>query len=97
MKKLLAVLLGLALVITMAACGGGSALRGTYTDASGMVSQSFSGGKLTTNMGGWIVESTYELKDGVMVITDADGEVTQAPYSLDGKTLTIDGVEYYKK
>ena len=96
MKKSSAVsLISVILILTLSACGGG--LSGTYVDESGTISLEFSGNKITTDMMGYKQEGTFETKDDILYMTDEDNDVTEAEYKLDGKILTIDGIEYTKK
>ena len=112
MKKRLAITLIAVLVLTLAACGGGGSggsdsLSGTYVFESG----DGSGIKLVFSRDGTLIttfvwpdgeehalEGGYELQgDGVMLITDPDGDASESEYSLDGRALTIDGITYTKK
>ena len=48
-------------------------------------------------MMGYRQESAFEIKDGILYITDEENEITEVEYKLEGNTLTLDDIEYTKK
>jgi predicted amidohydrolase len=69
--------------------GGSKISNGTYVDDSGKISCTFSGNKLIMDAYGRKAEGTYQIKDGNLLSTAADGETTTTPYELEGDKLTL--------
>jgi len=75
--------------------------NGVYVhgSAAGGIKLTFSGNTLITTFmqdgDEYPFEGTYEIKgDGVILITDPDGDTSESEYSLNGPILTIDGMDY---
>ena len=68
----------------------GGKLSGTYVSKDGRISYTFSGKNLTAEAYGQKSEATFELKDGKLVMTSADGKTESYPYTLEGDTFTYD-------
>jgi len=83
------------IIFTLAGCGG-SKPNGTYVDAEGDVSITFSGNKLTIDEYGEKIEGTYKAKDGKIHFTDGEYEESWE-YSLEGNTLILDDTVFSKK
>ncbi|MCL1939869.1 MAG: hypothetical protein FWG04_04335 [Desulfovibrionaceae bacterium] len=95
MKKHWFSLLGAVLAVTlMVSTSYANDLSGTYVDAKGKNSVTFSGNKMIQKMYGAKMEAAYELKDGFIVWTNAGGNVIKTPYKLEGNTLTLDEGKY---
>ena len=69
---------------------GSDKLSGTYVSSDGRISYTFSGKNLTAEAFGQKSEATFELKDGKLVMTSADGKVESYDYTLEGDTFTYD-------
>jgi hypothetical protein len=80
--------------LTIAACGGGGGLSGTYSNE--FMSFTFSGNKLTVEAFGQKEEGTYQIKGGKLITTSKDGETETYDYTLTGNVLTMSmgGFEY---
>jgi hypothetical protein len=90
-KKLIGFILMIAIMgLVIIACGGGGGLSGTFATDDGMISYTFTGNKLTAEALGQKSEATYQLKDGKLIMTSADGKTEAYPYTLSGNTLTLD-------
>ena len=74
----------------LTACSGGGKLSGTYASDDGSISYTFSGKKVVAEGFGQKSEATFELKDGKLVMTSAEGKTESYPYKLEGNTLTLD-------
>ncbi|MCL1886462.1 MAG: hypothetical protein FWG01_00780 [Betaproteobacteria bacterium] len=89
------------MALTLIVCGGSAysadALNGTYVDKKGRESYSFSGDKLTFAGYGVKKESSYEIKDGKLIFTNAIGKRVTSKFKQEGNKLIIDGTEFLKK
>jgi hypothetical protein len=83
--------------IVLAACGGGGGLNGTFVDASGDVSVTFSGDKITIKNPAEETTGTFKIEDGKIVTTDDRGRTSSVNYTLDGNKLTFMGMTFTKK
>jgi hypothetical protein len=100
-KRLIGIIALVAIIgLTMAACGGGGKLSGTYVDEKdGIIHMTFSGKKITT---GFVTareyddEGTFELKGGKLYVT-IDGETDSGDIVIDGNKFTLDGTTFVKK
>jgi len=100
MKKALAVsLIGTIMVLMLAACGSaGDDLTGTYESKKGAILTFSAGNKMELDLGGYKMQGTYEIKDGLLYTNLPEmGGKTDNKYTLEGKKLTVEGDEYFKK
>ena len=84
----LAAVIGFALV---SCSGGGSGGKpsGTYENKDWQISYTFSGNKVTAEMGGThLLDATFAVKDGKLVFTSKDG-TEELPFTLTGNELKI--------
>jgi hypothetical protein len=104
--KLFRIIALVAVIGFAVACGGGDkdksdsgALIGTYEGGPLGLSLTFAAdNKVTFALGDdYKVEGTYEIKDGKLAITTADGETKEFEYALEGDKLTVDGDTITKK
>ena len=91
-------------VATLASCGGPSGKYSRKDTVAGIEVETyyeFDGDKVSFSVGGVEVsDATYEINDGKIKITYKLGPISYNPeydYELNGKTLTIEGVEYTKE
>ena len=104
-KRVLAILaIACLLLTTLAACGGGTTLNGTYQMGGGLLSQSYSfdrNGNVTTKTAGLIGTSgTYSISGNRLTMT-LDGSflgatTTTHTFKKSGSSIYIDGAEYIK-
>ena len=103
MKKSLAItLIGVVMGLALIVCGsasGADTLSGTYVEKKTGASLTFSSGnKLEMDLGGYKMQGSYEIKDGLLHVDLPEmGGKTANEYKLEGDKLTIDGDEYTKK
>jgi hypothetical protein len=104
-RRLLAIALVAVIGFTVIACnkggssgsGGGGKLSGTYVNEEGYA-YVFSGNKLSLEVDGVKVnEATFETKDGKIITKTGDGGSAELEYTLQGNTLTVNGVVFTKK
>jgi len=92
MKKPIAFLFTLLLVLSISACGGGSTqLSGDYVENTNGTIISFKGNNIT--IAGYL--ATYKLKNGIITIS-YDGRSTKGIYDANDDTITVEG-EFYVK
>jgi len=72
---------------TVIACGG-SKPNGTYYNEEYKTSYTFSGNKMTMDTNGYVIEGTFDAKDGKLIVTTEYG-ISEIDYTLKGKELTI--------
>ena len=90
-KLLISILAGTLILISACSGGGGGKLSGTYVNADTGMSYVFSGNKVKAEMDGSVIaESTFEVKDGKLIIIGEKGDVTESELVLQGNTLTLD-------
>ena len=88
MKKTLAFILALALILSLCACGAQNVPRGRYVNPSTGESITFRGGKATFEDKGTTHVFSYKM-DGETIVIDIGAGSTNTMYSYDAATDTV--------
>ena len=88
MKRLTAILLLLALVLALCACGASDGPKGKYVDRSTGASITFRGGKAVFEDKGEVHKYDYEM-DGERIIIKLGGGATVEAYVYEAETDTV--------
>ena len=103
MKRIIALFLIIStlavIILSMASCGGGGGLSGTYTnnDYGGEISFKFSGNKVTMSSFGMTIEGTYKINGDKIEMTIMGETETSSFEKVSNKVIKIDGDEFIKK
>jgi len=104
MKRIIALILIIStlaiLILSIASCGGGGSLRGTYVsdDFYGLdISYQFNGNAVTITTFAGSIPGTYKIDGDTLKITMAGEIHTSSFEKVSDEVIIIDGIEYKKK